>query len=369
MAGASIDTLYTAVSIQIPESAEAGDELRFVVEGKEFTIPVPPSSHPGDVLQIKVGGTTASTTKSYVGIDERTSNAIQLVTGSTIFLPPTLEPFDSTTQTDSFGSTGSSDGTYLCLWPASRFAIDFLNSKDFERMIQHDAPNVRSVLELGCGSGVFGMSFADIIANSSSSQKIIQLVLTDMQDAMDQLRRNVGRNRDSFKGRVQVATIPLAWHSLPLATTSFLSIDYILGSDLLYNCSKISDLVATMKRLLSRSTKILLSVRWRKPIEERAFFVALSDAVEWEMVCGRCPLGFRDYGNPVCEESNKWFTQTMVGCGGQPIPLSLVDEGSQSRMTDTEFDEYERLQTQIYLGTAVASRQEYNGPDSKRHKV
>jgi hypothetical protein len=368
MQGKDDGPLDTTVSIKIPESAEVGDELTFQVEGREFSITIPPATQPGDILQIKLGRTTLKKDEA-----EETAGSIRLVTGNTIFIASDLP--DSTAKYGSYGDkdSASSDGTYLCLWPASRFVIEFMNTKEFQKMIAHDASMVRSVLELGAGHGLFGMAFADIVSSLSSfADGTIQVALTDLQDAMDQLQRNVEKNLDMFEGRAQFKAIPLAWHDTPIVTTGT-SIDFILGSDLLYNCSKIPELVATVKRLLSKSTRILLSVRWRKPIEERAFFVALSEVVEWKMLFGRCPLDFRAYGNPACEASNQWFTQTMVGCGGKTFALSSIDEAAQSRMTDAEFDEYERLQTQIYLGTTSIVPKTKCISDShnpnKRHKI
>lgn len=336
------------ISIQIPEGAEAGDELSFFVGGQELSIPVPAHSQPGDVLQIKLGA-SKKVTDGDVAMEGEEANEtiISMMTGHQLCLAG-----NESSKSKQQPLTGTADGTFRCLWPASKFVINYMNtSSEFHRMIQDGAP-IRSVLELGAGAGMFGMAFADIVSYLSSNNTSMQVALTDMEEAIDPLRQNVVANCSIFHGRVQFSTIPLTWHSVPMSATSC-SIDYILGSDLLYNCKSISDLAATIRRLLSKTSKVLFSVRWRKPIEERAFFVALSDILEWSVVHGTCPLDYRNYGNPACDESNKYFQQTMVCCNGKAVPLSMIDEAATNQMTEVEFVEYEALQTQVYFGQVI----------------
>jgi hypothetical protein len=126
---------------------------------------------------------------------------------------------------------------------------------------------------------------------------------------------------------------------------------FLIGSDLLYNESTIPALIATTRRLLAASTRILLAVRWRKPELERSFFSQLDDLVDWSMVDGVCPLSWNEYGDPQCEASNRFFSQTMVGVEGVPIPLAEIDEAAMGRMEGAEYEAFERMYIQIYLGS------------------
>ncbi|KAG7349387.1 lysine methyltransferase [Nitzschia inconspicua] len=344
------------ISIQIPEGAEAGDELSFQIQGQELTIPIPLHSQPGDVLQIKLGG------RGDESMETEEDTSIQLMTGNQLRLSSSLDDSEALLQ------PSIADGTYQCLWPASKFVIDYMNtSSTFHHLIRHAAP-IRSVLELGAGQGMFGMAFADIVSSLSSSSNVVQVTLSDVEDAMDPLRRNVQINQHLYEGRVHFSIIPLTWHSIPIPNAGC-SLDYILGSDLLYNIDNIPDLAATIRRLMSKTTKVLLSVRWRKPVEERSFFVALSDILEWEVLHGTCPLDHTMYGNPACNESNTFFQQTMVGCNGQTLPLSMIDEAGTSQMTAVEFEEYEALQTQVYLGRVKDVTKSGDCHDQKRLKT
>jgi hypothetical protein len=344
------------ISIQIPQGAEVGDELSFYVEGQELSIPVPWRSKPGDVLQIKLGGKTRES-DGHMDMhmeDETDESVIPLMTGNHLRLafPSGNDATSAHNHQPQLGCCSTSaDGTFQWLWPASKFVINYMNtSTEFHRMIQDGAP-IRSMLELGAGTGMFGLAFADIVSwlSKSHQQTIRQMVLTDMEEAIGPLKANVEINHSIFKGRVQISTLPLTWHSAPVPTTNC-TIDYILGSDLLYNCENIPHLVSTLRRLLCKTTNVLLAVRWRKPARERAFFLALSDILTWTMIHGMSPLDFRSYGHPASDESNKYFRQTMVGCNGKAIPLSMIDETATSQMTESEFEEYEALQTQVYLG-------------------
>ena len=64
---------------------------------------------------------------------------------------------------------------------------------------------------------------------------------------------------------------------------------------------------------------------------------------------GDCPLDYHIYGNGSFE-SNKYFSQSMVSIKGRVVPLSFINENNCKQMNDIEFDQFEELQTQIYLG-------------------
>jgi hypothetical protein len=104
-------------------------------------------------------------------------------------------------------------------------------------------------------------------------------------------------------------------------------------------------------------------------LEERAFFLQLSDVVDWKMIHGSCPLDFREYGNPACHESNKYFSQTMIGVNGKPVPLFSIDETATQKMSDAEFEQYEACQTQVYFGQVYDRPIPESTIQSKRHRI
>ena len=250
----AMDVDGTVISVEIPSGAEPGDSLSFEANGQSFTIEVPIASVAGDILQIKLADSAGEKNTAMEDSDAVVENraddkiTIEMVTGSRISIVQ-----DTPTKTS--GQT-LSDGTYQLLWPASRFIVNFINTPDFCREILSSPVN--SVLELGAGHGLLGMAFVDVASKKFTKDKAMKLVLTDVEEALPQLKANIRTNREVFGNRVDISTLPLKWHSQPVPQTNS-DIDFILGSDLLYNCSAIPDLVATIRRLVFK--KMLLSVR------------------------------------------------------------------------------------------------------------
>lgn len=245
------------ISIQIPDGAEPGDSLSFEANGQSFTIEVPVASVAGEILQIKLensaGEKEIAMEDSDAGVENNADGGkitTEMVTGSRISIVQ-----DVHTETP---SNNLSDGTYQMLWPASRFILNFINTPDFCREVL--SSQINSVLELGAGHGMLGMAFTDAASNFIGTDKAIKLVLTDVEEALPQLEANIRINREVFGKRVDITTLPLKWHSQPVPKTNG-NLDFILGSDLLYNCSVIPDLVATIKRLICNTSRILFSVR------------------------------------------------------------------------------------------------------------
>jgi len=358
MSASRCDQETFELSIQIPDGTEPGDLLSFESNGKKFTIEVPIASVAGEILQVKLASSSFENDEdSGVSKDIDTGKVtIEMITGSKITIIQTLQNQNL--------DKNLSDGTYKLLWPASRFILKFMNTPDFRHKIL--SSNVHSIIELGAGNGMLGIAFADIASSYSTTEKAMKLILTDVEEALPQLRANIRMNREVLERRADMIALPLKWHSLPIPHTTS-DFDFILGSDLLYNCSAIPDLVATIRRLLCRSTKILISVRWRKPSEERIFFKVLSDIIDWKLVHGDCPLDHNSYGNGSFE-SNKYFSQSMVSIKGKVVPLALMHENNCEKMNDVEFDQFEELQTQIYLGEVRETRP-YTDHMKKRQKL
>lgn len=337
----------TVVSIQIPQDAEAGDTISFVVDGQNFDFPIPAGSEPGDILEIQL----AQPNQGHATANETNKDYSTFVMSSGVELTvPTHVGSFTPNDVSVLSSCGrSNDGTYALIWPSTRYALQYINSHEFVGLLRDK--EVRSVLELGAGHhGLFGMAFAVEVASQSPNRGTIKVTLTDTYDAVPHLKRNIVRNSHVFGERVNISAACLVWHTLPVPSYHC-EVDWIIGSDLLYRYSNIPALVATITRLRTNSTRLLLSVRWRKPEEERAFFVLLSDLIEWTVVRGYCQLDYKEYGNPACNESNRFFSQTMVGVGGKLTPLASIDEASSEQMTTDEFEKFEYIQTQIYLGS------------------
>lgn len=338
----------TIVSIQIPQNAEAGDTLSFEVNGQSLDFPIPTGSEPGDFLEIRLTDrnrceeSTSQSNNDYAAF--RMSSGVEIVVASDA---SRFVPNDGTMPPP---VNQANDGTFSLIWPATRYALKFVNSQDFLELLH--CSEIRSVVELGAGHhGLFGMAFSEALSHLPL-RDTIKVTLTDMDDAIPHLQANIDRNRNLFGERVDISTASLVWHTLPLPLSTC-RLDWIIGCDLLYRCSNIPSLAATILRLLSKTTKILLSVRWRKPEEERVFFSLLSDTITWKLIHGHCMLDYTQYGNPKCAESNKFFSQTMVGVAGQPTPLALIDTTQSERMTNKEFEQFEYFQTQLYLGSVV----------------
>jgi predicted nicotinamide N-methyase len=331
----------TSVSIQLPDNAEPGDTLTFSVNGQTLEIVVPVGSQSGDVLEIQVGGDDPAEMEAEEGAEEEEGPiSIQLSSGKEIVLHGELPNGETTSDED------NSDGTHAMAWPAGLALVKYLNGTESHKLIRERKSH--SVLEVGSGLGLAGLAFAHFLS-CASPETPAQVVLTDVPSALPLLLNNIDQNRHIVSQQVQVTAVPLVWHTSPVPSTTS-SPNFLIGSDLLYNHDTIPALIATTRRLLTASTRILVAVRWRKPELERSFFSQLDDLVDWSMVDGVCPLSWNEYGDPQCEASNLFFSQTMVGVEGVPTALAEIDEAAMGRMEGAEFEAFERMYIQIYVG-------------------
>jgi predicted nicotinamide N-methyase len=356
------------ISVQIPDDAVVGDTLSFIVDGQILEMEVPPGSQPGDVMEIQVGEGGASSSDgneedAEMGESSQRNSSVRLSTGEILHiftsLPTTAVDGEATYCHVSHEGV-LCDGTHAMAWPAGLALVKYIGSPDFadwidQESIYRNTKNkryIQSVLELGSGIGIVGLAFSHFMSQRSSGIAA-QMVLSDLPDAIPLLEYNIQQNQHlvSDKNLVQISTVPLLWHSLPISSTTS-RLDWIIGSDLLYNHKSIPALAATVQRLLSTktTTQILLSVRWRKPDLEREFFARMSSCVDWILLDGNCRLSWENYGNPHCKESNVYFSQTLVSVQGVPTSLAEIDETANHRMTRDEFEAWERVQIQIYLG-------------------
>ena len=104
----------------------------------------------------------------------------------------------------------------------------------------------KQVLELGCGTGVVGITMACLGAHA---------VLTDRSSTLDQTRHNVNCNCqliDAKGGTAEIAD--LEWGvQQSVKPFNCQHVDAIVGADLIYAQKDIAPLVATLSMLLTNS--------------------------------------------------------------------------------------------------------------------
>jgi predicted nicotinamide N-methyase len=320
------------VTLQIPDDAEEGDLLTFIVDGQELEIKIPIGSQVGDILEIQVGDNERQ--------DDDVNEMVTWVDlGDGVMLELNSEiPDDVGTKKD---DADSCDGTHALPWAAGFEIVRRLHDIDFD-------VTPKRVLELGSGLGLVGMALSLLKLGRQSST-----ILTDVHSAMPLLLYNIERNKDILTGQ-SIHAQPLQWSvsDSPLNEEQY---DCILGSDLLYNTQMIPSLVSTVKRHL-HSTKgiVVMAVRWRKPELERVFFHGTG--LHWTLLpSSSCQLSWEDWGNPNVEASNLYFQQTLISVQGTQKPLADITEEETKLLSTTEFEAWEQAHIQIYTGKKLKS--------------
>ncbi len=394
------------IQLTIPEGAEPGvDSLTCLVDGTEIEIPIPLGSKVGDTLQIQLGETEDdSGDGDDGGNDDSDPNitAVQLhdSIGVTLDLHHSVRvPNTDGDGDDDEGKKDGADGTHAVPWPAGIHLAKQLASSQLKDIIV----GARKIVELGSGSGLVGLAVAAMISSqkdkqkrkklktnndkeeeSSDSDDKVTITMTDFPTAIPLLEHNTKMNKDRISSSVNdpicYRTESLIWGASTQCKTkdedtdikenasSSQGTDLIIGSDLLYNakpetyndlCSTIKDLNATKK------ARIILSVRWRKPNEEREFFQLMEasgykfnllaannggDGDDQDVICN---LGWKDFGNPKCSRSNEYFTNTYVQVDGETKALKDVSEDDMDVMSDKEYNTFEMKFIQIYVSDAI----------------
>jgi predicted nicotinamide N-methyase len=373
---------FKTIELQVPEGAVDGDSLVFQVNGKELELTIPQGSKPGDVLQIQVKMEDENNEEDTEEEESSTNNGIVSASDSNDVTKVMLHssigvcleiyscvPHDFASCNDTDDTVvatvdDGTDGTYAMPWPAGLHLAKKISSPKFEKYIE----NVRNVVELGSGTGLCGIAFVATatyrLSNRKGEAKKFQLILTDRPEATKLLEYNWKMNRHVFSSQTgddNVCVKPLVWGSR-VDDLGFGQVDMILGSDLLYNTSveMYRDLCNTIQAIDgTRHAKILLSVRWRKPEQERKFFEIMEDAgYDFELVlvddedlslCS-CNLTWKEFGNPKCARSNEFFTNTFVQIDNVSKPLKDVMEDDMDVMSDEEYETFEKRFIQLYMG-------------------
>jgi len=353
------------VKLKVPDGAEQGDSVTFIFNGQEMEIPIPEGSKPGDVLQIQLGGSDNdedgpqdSDTSKSAKDSEVTQVQLHSSVGVVLDIYSSIPDAEENDEEENDGA----DGTYAMAWPAGLHLAKHISSPSLENVIK----DAKTVVELGSGSGVCGLAFVATASSKLSKRKgdakKLNVLLTDMPSAMDLLEYNMKVNKDQLSSHIDEQSFrakPLVWGK-DTSALSLGSVDLILGSDLLYNVS-----IETFKALSStiqavdttKKAKIVLSVRWRKPEEERTFFQEMESAgYEFNLLqeasdkSNLCDLEWREFGNPSCQRSNEFFTNSYVQVDGKSKPLKDVSEEDMDVMSDGEYEAFEKRFIQIYVG-------------------
>jgi len=146
------------------------------------------------------------------------------------------------------------------LWPAANALGGYIAAGDFDDIIPSTETRI-SILELGAGAGLVGLTAAKVIDNS-------KVILTDRdQVSLDLINENINLNgleRDC-------STAQLIWgdskDSLRMCSNLSEKIDLIIGSDLIYSVDVVSDLMTTVKILMAqnKASAFILCSSFRHP--------------------------------------------------------------------------------------------------------
>ena len=320
------------ISLQVPEGAEEGDALTFVVDGQEMEVPVPFGTKVGDMLEIQVDS------------NERRDDENDLITkvdlGSGRILELSSElPKDAADENND--DDKECDGTHALPWAAGFEIARRMDEIDLDY-------KPKRVLELGSGLGLFGMAYALKQLGKDATSTI---VLTDLPSAMPLLQYNIEQNKPILPSKLHARSLRWAEESSAPNEPPY---DCIIGSDLLYNIEMIPALVATIRRLLHPTRGVvLLAARWRKPELERDFF--RDSGLEWTLLpSSTCQLSWEDWGNPAIEASNLYFRQTMISIQGNPKALADITEEETTKLSTLEFEAWEQAHIQLYVGKIPA---------------
>ena len=400
----------TIIQIQIPENTEAGDSLTFNVEGTEFEIPVPVGYKPGDILQIEVGRGNSDDSDSREeallnnkddGDNEMLESSLEQCDDEENYVVPLHEAMGGVTldvhcsiskeeQSNndqagllSFEGESYEDGTYAMAWPAAFHLVKYISSPKWRKNLN----SRKSVVELGSGLGIVGIAYISTLSLLESSSQVevdVDVVLTDLPSVLPLIEHNIARNRkrlssdyDHFNTNIfdKIRVEALIWGEKVHSFSGVGKFDLILASDILYNttaqtyhalCETISLLVQN-KQEKSKTTEtndcdILISVRWRKPIEERLFFELMETkhGFNFDLITNaiedanyRCDLNWREFGNPDCAKSNEYFTNTFTEVRGEALPLKDITEVEMDKMSEAEYTAFEARFIQVYAGRLV----------------
>ncbi|KFM26070.1 Protein-lysine methyltransferase METTL21D [Auxenochlorella protothecoides] len=171
------------------------------------------------------------------------------------------------------------EGPSGLVWDAGRVLAAWL--------VQAYAPWHVTLLELGSGTGVVGLSAACLGA---------RVTLTDLPEAAAALRANAAANRALVeRGGGSVAVRPLAWQEAEGSAVAAEGYDLVLGADLVYNDAGLGALEAALRALFCggprerRPSAFLYAHKARHPGLDAGLVRMLDGVGLWHEVLARQP--------------------------------------------------------------------------------
>lgn len=141
-----------------------------------------------------------------------------------------------------------------------------------------------SILELGAGCGIVGITFAHSLPN------ILNLILTDLPEASEILSRNLSPINSSSKSKTTISHQVLDWSSPVPSNISSLEWDLVLVADCTYNPDVVPDLVRTLGRVREGSRGVLVLLAMKVRHESEMVFFELMRGEGWG-IRERCKIG------------------------------------------------------------------------------
>ena len=298
--------------------------------------------------------------------------------GVTIELMSSCHEIEDPNNYCSKSSFAGSDGTFSMAWPAGVHLAKCISFPMFHKFIK----DKHFVVELGSGLGLVGLAFMSTVSCNLSHRKgeirSITTVLTDvpLPSAISTINHNISLNKINLSGvsSDNLRVEPLLWGDTSMKCSIAGKTDLILASDILYNvtsdtfqalCDTISLLLHNKKNNNEKRSNnnkkctMIISVRWRKPEEERKFFALMESTLgfkfhlildEIENEDFKCDLDWNEFANPSCDRSNEYFTNTVVSANGVSFPLKDIEEKHTEMMTENEYLSFEAKYIQVYVG-------------------
>jgi predicted nicotinamide N-methyase len=115
--------------------------------------------------------------------------------------------------------------------------------------------NSLKVLELGCGTGLVGLSLAILLENAD-------VTLTDLEDASDLIHRNIASNEYAPSSSVNFKV--LKWANHPSWLTTY---DLVVVGDCTYNPDYLQDFLSTLDHVTGKETVVILATKLRHEAE------------------------------------------------------------------------------------------------------
>jgi hypothetical protein len=132
--------------------------------------------------------------------------------------------------------------------------------------------SVHNVIELGCGTGLVGLSCASILSSTVPNNIHVNVILTDFQDkVLDNAKFNISSN---FKKEcsIGIQTMRLDWFSFRSCDIDIRNVATVLGSDVVYSKEQAMALPKVLKWLLEGSEHDSVECHLVLPIREMDSF-------------------------------------------------------------------------------------------------